>query len=256
MEASVTKLAVAAIKGTRLREVDAIDLVSYGAVGDRQFFVIDERGRMLNGKQLGLLQRVVAAFDPGTRVLAVEFPDGSSVSGIVDGGEPVLARFYSRELGGTLVEGAWSAALSAHAGQPLRLVETESAVDRGEKGAASLISRASLERLAGEAAIDEVDARRFRMLIEVDGLAPHAEDGWIGSRFRIGHSVIQFEGNIGRCLVTSRDPDSGEVDLPTLDLLRGYRAELETTEPLPFGIYGRVLVPGAVAVGDLIEEIT
>jgi MOSC domain-containing protein YiiM len=40
------------------------------------------------------------------------------------------------------------------------------------------------------------------------------------------------------------------VTLPTLDLLRSYRAELGSTEPLPFGVYGRVLEGGLVRVGD------
>jgi MOSC domain-containing protein YiiM len=40
--------------------------------------------------------------------------------------------------------------------------------------------------------------------------------------------------------------------MPTLDLLRAYRAGLESTEPLPFGVYGRVLRPGTVRVGDTV----
>ncbi len=99
-------------------------------------------------------------------------------------------------------------------------------------------------------ATGEVDARRFRMLIEVDGLDAHEEDGWVGRRVRVGSALVAMHGHIGRCLVTSRDPDTGEVDLPTLDLLGQYRREIESTEPLPFGIYGEVLEPGAVRVGD------
>jgi len=41
-------------------------------------------------------------------------------------------------------------------------------------------------------------------------------------------------------------------DAPTLDLLRSYRAGLDTTEPLAFGVYGEVLEPGRVAVGDAV----
>ena len=57
-------------------------------------------------------------------------------------------------------------------------------------------------------------------------------------------------GHVGRCLITTRHPESGVVDLPTLDLLRSYRGGLDTTEPLAFGIYGEVLEGGRVAVGD------
>ncbi len=63
---------------------------------------------------------------------------------------------------------------------------------------------------------------------------------------------MRFGGNVGRCLVTSRDPDSGEINLPTLDLLGEYRQGLDSTEPLPFGIYGEVVRPGTVRVGDAV----
>ena len=55
---------------------------------------------------------------------------------------------------------------------------------------------------------------------------------------------------MGRCLITSRHPETGEVDLPTLDILGSYRRDLDSTEPLPFGIYGEVLSEGSVRVGD------
>jgi uncharacterized protein YcbX len=51
-------------------------------------------------------------------------------------------------------------------------------------------------------------------------------------------------------MVTTRDPESGEVNFPTLKLLASYRRGMESTEPLPFGIYGEVAEPGAVALGD------
>lgn len=57
---------------------------------------------------------------------------------------------------------------------------------------------------------------------------------------------------MGRCIVTTRDPEGEAVDLPTLDLLRSYRAGLARSEPLAFGVYGAVLEPGTVRVGDAV----
>jgi len=251
MSVTVTALYTAAIKGTRVRSVEQAVLDERGAAGDRKFFVADARNRMRNGKQIGSLQAVVADFAPP--VLTLRFPDGSIVAGEVELGEPITTQFFSHQVTGREVLGPWSEALSDFCGQPLRLLESGSAVDRGAKGPVSLISRGSLRRIGEQAGTEPLDARRFRMLIEVDGVAPHAEDGWLGQRLQIGGAVLRFDGNVGRCLVTGRDPETGEPTLPTLDLLRAYRAQLETTEPLAFGVYGRVLRPGTVRVGDTVE---
>ena len=251
MSVTVTALYTAAIKGTRVRSVEQVLLDERGAAGDRKFFVADERDRMRNGKQLGSLQAVVASFADSR--LTLEFPDGSVVDGEVELGEPVTAQFFSHQVTGRLVLGPWSQALSEFCGQPLRLLESGSAVDRGAKGPVSLVSRGSLRRLGEQAGTEPFDVRRFRMLIEIDGVAPHAEDGWLGQRLQVGSAVLRFDGNVGRCLVTGRDPETGDVDTGTLDLLRDYRTGLETTEPLPFGVYGRVLRPGTVRVGDTLE---
>jgi uncharacterized protein YcbX len=245
----VTALSVAAVKGTRLRTVEAIELGRTGAAGDRRFFVIDERDRMVNSKMLGSLQTVVADVEDGS--LRLLFPDGAEVAAPVAVGEPVTTRFYSRPLDARLVTGPFSSALSEFVGKNVRLVEPGAgAIDRGRAGGASLISRGSLAALASAAGEQAVDPRRFRMLIEVDGPDAHAEDRWVGRAVRIGDATVRFRGHVGRCLITSREPESGDIDLPTLDIIGDYRAGVETTEPLPFGIYGEVMAEGTVRVGD------
>jgi uncharacterized protein YcbX len=72
----------------------------------------------------------------------------------------------------------------------------------------------------------------------------------VGCEAVVGEATLRFEGHVGRCVVTSRDPDTGEKTLPTLDLLSSYRRDSTTTEPLAFGIYGRVLRGGVVRLGD------
>jgi len=250
----VTALATTPVKGLRLVAACELTLGASGAPDDRRFYVVDERGRMVNGKRSGALCTVVADYRHGDRALTLRFPGGEVVSGTVQLGEQIDTRFFSRPASATVVLGAWSDALTEHAGQPLRLVESVGrlGVDRGREGAVSLISRGSLARLARVAGTDVVDARRFRMLVEVDGVAAHEEDAWIGTRVRIGAAVVRFTGHVGRCLVTTRHPESGLVDLPALDLLRSYRGGLDTTEPLAFGVYGEVLRGGPVAVGDAV----
>lgn len=253
MRITVTALLTTPVKGLRVASVDALQLGRDGAPDDRRFYLVDRAGRIVNGKHAGALTAVVAGYDAGRRALRLTFPDGTVVAAAVELGDPIATRLYSRPASARPVLGPFSDALSEHAGRPLRLVEQGErlGVDRGRGGAVSLSSRASLATLSGHAG-SPVDGRRFRMLIEVDGLAPHGEDAWVGRRVRAGAALLRINGNVGRCLVTSRDPDSGVVDLPTLDLLRAYRGAVEASEPLPFGVYGEVLEPGAIAVGDAV----
>jgi len=242
------------MKGTRLHRVPSIELGREGARGDRRFIVSDGRDRMVNSKPMGQLHTIVASVDDGR--LSLTFPDGRVIHGPVELGEQVATRFYSETLDARVVVGPWNEALSELLGKEVRLVEpARGAIDRGPDGAASLISRASLDRLAAVADEPTVDSRRFRMLIEVDGVGSHEEDGWVGTALRIGDAVVRFSGHVGRCLITSRHPETGQVDLPTLDILDSYRRDVQATEPLPFGIYGEVLEEGAVRVGDEVSPL-
>jgi uncharacterized protein YcbX len=243
------------VKGLRVIARDALTLTAAGEPDNRRFYLVDERGWVVNGKHVGELATAIADYDHPDRVLTLTFADGEVVSGTVAHGEPFATRFFSRQVPARPLVGPWSDALSAKFGRALRVVEgvSRAGVDRGRGGGVSLISRASLEGLAREAGEESVDARRFRMLVEIDGVDAHAEDAWIGVRVRIGAALVRVAGHVGRCSITSRHPESAVVDLATLDILRRYRSGLDTTEPLPFGVYGKVLEGGRVAVGDAVE---
>lgn len=256
---SVVGLTFTPVKATRLHTVDRLEVGPEGVRENRRFFVIDDRDRMINAKRLGALQKVIADYSDSARRLKLTFPDGRILEDEIRLGEPMTARFFSGTADGRLVEGPWSEALSEACGERLRLLEAErpgGAVDRGARGAVSVISRASLAGLAEAGGIEGIDVRRFRMLVEIDGVDAHAEDRWVGGApVRIGQAVVAFEGHVGRCLITSRDPDTGQVDIPTLDILGGYRQGLGTTEPLAFGVWGRVLEPGTVRLGDEVTPL-
>lgn len=254
MTARVTALALTPVKGTRIREVQRLELGPGGAVGNRRFYIVDDRGHMINGKRLGELTQIVSEVEGD--VLRLVFPDGRAVEAPVSDGETLSTRFFSQARADPVVPGPFAAALSNHLGLAVQLVRATDpggAVDRGAKGGVSLISRASLDELAHRAEVAGVDARRFRMLVEIDGVPAHAEDRWVGEHVRVGEALLAVHGHVGRCLITSRHPETGRVDLPTLDLLRDYRGAEESTEPLPFGVYGEVVEPGSVALGDAVS---
>ncbi len=121
------------------------------------------------------------------------------------------------------------------------------------RGAVSLVSRSSIDDLAAGAGEASFDARRFRMSIELEGSEAFEEDRWVGRELQIGETRVKVHGHVGRCLVTGRDPESGETDVSMLDHLRAARAEADTTEPLALGVYGAVSLPGLVSLGDPVE---
>jgi uncharacterized protein YcbX len=254
MVATVTGLSITPVKATQLQAVDHVRLDERGVRDNRRFFLIDERGEMVNATHLGALNTVVSAYSDGDRRLSLSFPGGRVVEDEVGLGDEVVTSFYSEPTPARLVLGDWSEAISAYVGQQLRLVEAgeAGAVDRGPTGAVTLISRGSLQRLAERAERTSVDVRRFRMLIEVDGIGPHEEDAWVGHTLRVGETLLRGRGHVGRCVITNRHPETGEIDLQTLKILGRYRREVETTEPVAFGIYGEVVEPGTIRVGDTV----
>lgn len=256
MEGQVVRICIAPVKALHVVDSDEVELTSAGVVGDRRFWLVDADRRLVNGKGHPELMRVLPAWDEASRKLSLAFPDGSLVEGEVEPGEPFEAELYGTPHPSRLVEGPWQEALSEFLGEPVMLLWSEGgAQDRGNDrgGWATLISRGSLEHLGAEAgATEPVDGRRFRMLFEIDGFEPHEEDTWLGHRIAIGEAVIVPLGDVGRCVVTTCNPDTAVSDLDTLKLLARYRPD-GVLEPLPFGVYCDVAVAGRVRVGDLVQ---
>jgi uncharacterized protein YcbX len=256
--AIVTAITYAPVKGLGLVHVDEVELERTGVRENRRFHLIDDDGRLINGKFAGTLVQVAATTDRDGESLLLRFPDGSVQDCPVTLGDAVETNFYGRPVAGRLVNGAFAEALSQYAGRALRLVRVDApgaGSDRGVDGTVSAVSRGSLAAIAQEAGEGSVDGRRFRMLFEVDGIAPHGEDGWTGRRVAIGDAVVRIHGLVGRCAVTSQNPDTGVPDLSTLRVIRKYRSEIETDEPLPFGVWGGVEAPGVVRIGDAVEAL-
>jgi uncharacterized protein len=242
------------VKGLAIRQLDDCELTEAGIAGDREFFLVDENDRLVNSKGLGVLQQVVPRYDDEEDSLTLAFPDGTTVSREVSFNGSLAARFWKETVDVRVVDGPWSEALSDYAGRDLRLVRAPGpATDRMRSGAATLLGTGSLGAIARILGVDEVDERRFRMNFGIDGLAEHQEDEWLGRRVLLGEAVVVPQGNVGRCAVTTQNPDTGAPDLDTLKALAAYRGGVETTEPLPFGVYAAVAEPGRVQVGDTVE---
>ena len=256
MDGRVLRICIAPVKALHVVNPAEVELTHAGVPGDRRFWLVDGNRRLVNGKGHPELMRVQPEWHEASRRLALAFPDGSVVEGEVEPGEPFEARLYGTPHPSRTVPGPWHEALSEFAGEPLTLLWSEGgAQDRGNDrgGWATLVSRGSLDRLGTEAgAAEPVDGRRFRMLFEIEGVEAHEEDTWLGTRVAIGEAVVVPLGDVGRCVVTTCDPDTAVSDFDTLKVLAGYRRD-GVTEPLPFGVYCDVAVPGRVRVGDAVR---
>jgi uncharacterized protein len=260
MNAHVVRISIAPVKALALTHPDEVLLTGTGIVGDRRFWLRDEHGGLYNAKRDGSLLRVQSEWDESSRYLALTLPDGERVEGTVQLGPWVdevqmydIPRADMRE-----VVGPWQEALRAYTGKKLSFLWSEfGAVDRAfGSGSVSAISLASIERVGAEAGVSRpLDGRRFRMTFEIDGVEAHAEDEWIGKLVQIGDARVSFSGEIGRCNVTSLDPDTGIADVPTLATLAAYRRQ-GYKEDLPCGLRGRVNTPGRVHVGDEVRVLS
>jgi MOSC domain-containing protein len=242
---TVTRLAIAPVKGLRLAAVDELEIGPTGPVGDRAFLVVDpDNALLLTGRTPALLQ-VTARREDGA--LTLTFPDGRAVTAVPEPGERAeTANYEGRRIAGRLVGGELAEALSEHLQRPVRLLARDAA-DRGADDApVTLMSQASLEALAPELDGAVPDPRRFRMTITVDGVDAWEEHGWGGRELAVGGAVLRVTAPVGRCVVTTRDPERGSRDVPTLKALATLRGKDDVT----FGVWCEVVSTGRVRVGD------
>jgi uncharacterized protein YcbX len=101
----------------------------------------------------------------------------------------------------------------------------------------SLLSTASVEGLRSG-----LDPLRFRPNILVDGAG---EDELVGQVLRVGGMRMRVDQHDERCVVVNVNPATAERD-PSI--LRKIAQERESR----FGVYGTVVEPGRVAVGDAV----
>jgi uncharacterized protein YcbX len=154
-----------------------------------------------------------------------------------------------------VVEGPWNEVLSDAAGEPVRLVRASDPSAGHDGYPVTLLGEESVAGLARRSGARPVDGRRFRMLIGFAGLSAHTEDCWRGQTIEIGGAVVRVGGPVPRCAATTRDPDRGARDLPTVRMIRSYRGVRanEFGRGVNFGVYAEVVTEGIVRVGDALS---
>ncbi len=258
----VSRLSFTPVRGLGLSHPDSIELTGMGLVQDRRFYLVDEHGRLVDRLLAAELVQVRAETNDEATWLRMTFPDGTALEDEVQLDEPLQTEIYGRLGIGHVVGGPWAAALEPFAHRRVLLVRCDNpggtrirAGETNVRNAVSIVSDGSLRELARQLGVKEVDGRRFRMLIELEGAEAHEEDTWIGGSVGIGTALLSVTKPDARCAITTQNPDTGERDLDTLRTLIRYRGfrDGDPEKKIDFGVLGEVLQPGRVAVGD---EIT
>lgn len=252
---TLARLSVTPVKGTALHHPDAVRLDVEGIAGNRRFLLRDERGELFSGYDDGTLVQVVADVDPATEALRCRFPDGTVIAGRTDDLGPALVTdFGGRTVAGHEVLGPFSDAFSGYVGRRLTLIRTDRDGDGPDVHRLSLVSFASVGELGRRGRYDgELDARRFRMNLELEDAAPFEEDTWAGREVAAGEAVLRVLGQIPRCRVTNQDPATGEHEWSTLTKIASFRPLIRGPDRgIPFGMYAEVVTPGTVRLGDAI----
>ena len=249
----VSTISVTPVKGFVLLHPESVELTDVGVVENRRFLLVDGSGLRLRSSLTAWPIHVRGEYDSEAERLRMRFPDGAVIEGsAAAGGDRITVDYHGRAVEAQIVDGEWTSRLSELAGHPVRLVRPDRPGECQE-GPVTPVSEASVARLAREAGRG-VDGRRFRMLFTLSGCREHEEDTWAGRLLRIGGAVVRAGGPVPRCAVTTRDPDTGERDLDTLRLIKGYRG-VRDGEAIDFGVYAAVEQPGRVRVGDPVEPL-
>ena len=260
---SIDSIYISPVKSLGLLAPDAVHVSASGITEDRRLYLIDINGAVLTQRQMAPLVRVQAHYDSKSEELTLRFPRvssgdsennsggaaGESLTGVIGLGQPVVSMMWGRQVPGRLVEGDWTQALSDFCGQPVRLVQSDLPGQCYDEYPVSLVSQASLDFLGKQCGDSHTfESKRFRPNFLLGGCEPHQEDDWIGEVIRLGpHLVIQVIARDPRCDITTHNPETGERDIDTLRLIFSYRPNVRAPY---FGVYGVVVRPGFVSVGD------
>lgn len=216
------------VKSMAAEELEAVEVSWHGLAGDRRWAFI-RGGQVRSGfpwltiRQLPELARYRPFFAepdrPDASVTLVRTPSG----GELDVADPALA---------------------AELGPGVRVIKQQRGVfDEMPLSLLSTRALAGLGRLTGT----DLAPGRFRPNLLVDVPGPDfPEDAWVGRILRIGGMRMRVDQHDERCAVVTIDPVTLQKN-PAV--LRAIALERDTR----FGVYGSIVEPGRVAVGDPVE---
>lgn len=254
---TVARLMLTPVKGLRMQSVESVHVTRRGVRGDRLFYLIDEEGRLVNGRRLGKLCTISAHYSEASRELAIDLPDGRGERDtVINLGHRIRTWFYDHSVSGRPVIGPWSALISDYVGLRLQLVMISGSSLGTDLYPLSFILSSTIASIRCQLGLQAtMDHRCYRSSIELDGLSAFQEEGLIGATACIDGVYVRIPELIPRCVVVQQSPDTGVTAAKTLRLLverRKVHSEKvssgKAVEPF-LGAYGVPLSVGSISVG-------
>jgi uncharacterized protein len=266
----IASLHIYPIKGARAVDVERAHVALRGLEGDRRWLAVDAGGKFITQRSHPRLATITA--QPTRTGLSLSAPGAGEIE--VERPSPderLEVTIWEHRLSAAVADARAHAWLSGIFGEALKLVYMDGAAERLKRsiwtaaalpvsfadaypiliattGSLSALN-AEIERKGGAG----VPIRRFRPNIVVDCDDAWREDTW--KRLRIGEVEIELVKPCDRCVVTTKDQDSGESigKEPLASLARLRRSADPRLNGVLFGWNAAPRALGNIAVGDRVE---
>ncbi|WP_136636944.1 MOSC domain-containing protein [Pseudooceanicola onchidii] len=234
------------IKAIGREEVDEVDLIAGQTLpGDRLWAVAHEAAKLAEGEWNRCVNFIRGASSP--KLMAVSLKT-----------EGKKLRLSHPDLADLLIDPATEGPALINWVRPLvdkgRAAPTHvfpAPIARGLTDTAdptiSLAGMASHEAVAARAA-GPFAVHRWRCNIFLDGLTAWEEFDWVGRTIRLGEAKARVEKRIDRCMATTVNTETGDRDVPTLDILKDYGHQ-------DFSVGVIVTKGGRLRTGDKVEVL-
>lgn len=197
----IVDLFVYPVKSLDATHVESAGLRASGALdGDRQYAIVDGERDYVNGKREPAVHRLDSAFDPDTRALTISAPDRDAETFSLDA-----------------ERGSLNAWLSEYFDYPVSVIRDPTGMpDDTDAAGPTVISRETINAVAGW--FDGIGPtemrRRLRPNVVIEAGEPFWEDRLYADRdsvvpFRMGEATLAGVNPCQRCVVPTRDPDTG-----------------------------------------------
>jgi uncharacterized protein YcbX len=250
----VARLNIAPVRSLGLETRAEIELGPDGVAEDRRFYVIDAGDRLVDQLTSGEMVQVGSWTNRDATTLRLTFPDGTVVEDEITLDGAIETHIHGRTAAGHIVDGPWASALSDFVGRQVRIVRCDRVGGTRKAHPATLVSDGSMDAISAVLGVGDLDARRFRMLIELEGARAHEEDTWIGCQIGLGGAILRISAPVPRCAMTTHDPETGLRDYDTLRAIKEYRGQVDGKD-LMFGVWGEVERPGVIRLGDEVRVL-